>query len=78
MTLQVDEDIKYIQNYLWNLYKEILSDGNMKKWNEKAFALVDKYKHNQKMLLFCQNMVITWSGTINEVAEQYRKLRGES
>lgn len=73
----MDNDIKYIQNTLWAMYKEFTSDFDVKKYTDQATSLCKKYKNNPTMLNYCQNLVVSWTPVINEMAEQYRKGVGE-
>ena len=66
------EDIKHIQNTLWSIYKDFLSDHDVRKYTQKASGLVHEYDGNKEMLLFCQNLVITWTPIINTFAEEFR------
>lgn len=67
------ENVKYIQNTLWKIYKEFLDDRNVKEYTRKASELVHLYDGNKEMLLFCQNLIITWTPIINSLAEDFRK-----
>ena len=69
----MENDIKYIQNTLWGIYKEFLIDHSVREYTRKASELVHKYDGNKEMLLFCQNLIICWTPVINRMAEVYRK-----
>lgn len=69
----MDNDIKYIWNTLWIMYKEFLVDFNVREYTRKATELVHKFDGNKEKLLFCQNLVITWTPEINRLAEEHRK-----
>lgn len=69
----MNDDIKYIQNTLWVMYKDFSVDFNMRKYSEQAADLCKRYKDNPLMLNFCQNLVITWTPVINTMAEEHRE-----
>lgn len=68
----MENDIKYIQNTLWVIYKEFLLDFNVREYTRKASELVHRYDGNKEMLLFSQNLVICWTPIINRLAENHR------
>lgn len=59
------DDIKYIQNTLWSIYKDFLQDHDIREYTSKAAELVHKYKDKHDMMLFCQNLIITWTPVLN-------------
>lgn len=65
--------IKDIQNTIWVMYKEVEKTGNAKAYTDQAKELCKKYKERPELLVFCQNLVITWTPIINLLAEQHRK-----
>lgn len=67
--------IKHIQNTIWAMYKDFLSNHDMKKWNDRMGNLTKKYedKGDQHLLSFCQNLLITWCPIISGFAEGFRK-----
>lgn len=60
-------DIKYIQNYIWDMYKDFDKDLNIIKFQNRAEELCKKYKNNQLLLNFCQNLIISWTPVINQM-----------
>lgn len=66
----MEDDIKYIQNTVWSMYKGFSSNYNMVEYNNQALELCRKYKKNEKMLSFCQNLIITWAPIINGMMEE--------
>lgn len=69
----MEDDIKYIQNTVWSMYKVFSSNYNMVEYNNQALELCRKYKKNEKMLYFCQNLIITWSPIINGMMEEHKE-----
>lgn len=69
----MEDDIKYIQNTVWSMYKVFSSNYNMVEYNNQALELCRKYKDNAKMLSFCQNLIITWSPIINGMMEEHKE-----
>ncbi len=72
----MDNEIKYIQNTLWAMYKEFISTHNVKKYTDQATELCKKYKERPELLSFCQNLVVTWTPIINLLAQQHRSQIG--
>lgn len=68
----MENDIKYIQNTLWAMYKEFLTSYNVRRYTEQAVELVHKYEGNRELLCFVQNLVICWTPIINGLAERHR------
>lgn len=68
------EDIKHIQNTVWAMYKDFLSDHDMAAYNRRMGGLAKEYadKGDQRLLSFCQNILISWAPIINEFAEEFR------
>lgn len=68
------EDIKYIQNAIWALYKNYLSDHDLAVYNRKIAELVSEVsnKGDKLLLSFCQNLLISWTPIINSFAEEFR------
>ena len=69
----MNDDIKYIQNTLWMMYKEFENDFDMKKYNDQAINLCRRYKEEPVMLNFCQNLTISWAPIINEMGRKHRE-----
>ena len=69
----MEDDIKYIQNTVWSMYKVFSSNYNMVEYNNQALELCRKYKDNAKMLSFCQNLIITWAPVINGMMEEHKE-----
>ena len=67
----MEEDIKYIQNTLWAMYKEFTSSHNAKNYTNHAKRLCDKYKDDSFLLSVCENFVISWTPIINRMSESY-------
>lgn len=65
------DDIKNIQNTLWRIYKEFLEDHNVKKYTEKAAALVHKYSGKKDMMLFAQTLILSWVPVINSLKADF-------
>lgn len=68
------EDIKYIQNTIWAIYKCFLTDHDMKAYNREIGELTKKYteKGDKQLLSFCQNLLISWCPIMNALAEEFR------
>ena len=58
---EIIEDIKHIQNTIWTMYKDFLSDHDMKKWNDGMGKLTQEYyeKGDPQILTLFQNLEIT-------------------
>lgn len=69
----MEDDIKFIQNTLWAMYKEYQSTHDMKLYNRHAERLCEKYKCQPIIVNFCINLIISWAPIINALAEQYRE-----
>lgn len=69
----MENDIKYIQNTIWAMYKVFSENHNMVEYNNQALELCRKYRNNANMLSFCQNLIITWSPIINGMMEEYKE-----
>lgn len=69
------EDIKYIQNTIWTMYKDYLSNHDMAAYNRKVEELSKEYcnKGDKQLLSFCQNLLISWAPVINAFAEEFKK-----
>ena len=63
----MEHDIKYIQNYIWDMYKDFNKELNVTDYENRAKALCEKYKDNQLLLNFCQNMFVSWTPVINRI-----------
>ena len=63
----MENDIKYIQNYIWEMYKDFNKELNVTNYENRAEALCEKYKDNQLLLSFCQNMFVSWTPVINQI-----------
>lgn len=68
----MENDIKYIQNTLWAMYKEFLTSYNVRRYTQQAVELRKKYDDNSFLSCFCQNMIISWTPVINRMAEEHR------
>lgn len=69
------EDIKNIQNTIWTMYKDYLSDHDMEAYNRKMGELSKEYrdKGDMQLLSFCQNLLISWAPVINAFAKEFKK-----
>ena len=69
------KEITHIQNTIWAMYKDFLSDHDMTAYNRKMGELTKEYydKKDKQMLYFCQNILISWCPIINGFAEEFRK-----
>lgn len=72
------EGIKHIQNAIWTMWKDFLSDHDMAAYNRKMGELTKMYadKGDKQLLSFCQDMFISWCPIINGFEEEFRKDRG--
>ena len=61
------DDIKYIYNNLATLFNEFSKDLDIQKYETKAAELCRKYKDNNLMLNFCQNLIVSWTPVINQM-----------
>lgn len=68
-----DDEIKYIQNYIWKMYKDYLDTHDMPEYNRKMGELVKRYHDKKDKLLmhFCQNLLISWCPVITEYAKEH-------
>ena len=68
------KEITHIQNTIWAMYKDFLSDHDMTAYNRKMGELTKEYydKKDKQMLSFCQNILISWCPVINGFAEEFR------
>ena len=68
------KEISHIQNTIWTMYKDFLSDHDMTAYNRKMGELTKEYydKKDKQMLSFCQNILISWCPIINGFAEEFR------
>lgn len=66
--------ILHIQNAIWEMYKDFLSDHDMAAYNRKMGELTKEYydKGDKQMLSFCQDVLISWCPVINGFAEEFR------
>ena len=69
----MEDDIKYIQNTVWAMYKAFSDNHDMVEYNNQALELCRKYRNNANMLSFCQNQIITWAPVINRMMEEYKE-----
>ena len=69
----MENDIKFIQNTIWSMYKEYQSTHDMKMYNQQAEKLCRKYEGQPILGSFCANLIISWAPVINKMAEEYRK-----
>lgn len=71
----MEKEIQYIQNELWRLYKAFVSGGSMKEYNRGVQRLSGRYKGDEILLNFCQNLIISWAPIMNELSVNRRKKR---
>lgn len=73
------KEITHIQNTIWAMYKDFLSDHDMKKWNEEMGNLSKEYaeKGDKQLLTFVQWSLITWCPIISGFAEEFRGKQNE-
>lgn len=66
------EDIKHIQNTLWAMYKDFLSDHDVRAYNRKAQELATEYyeKGDKQLFTFLQWSIITWCPIINGFTDE--------
>lgn len=67
------KEITRIQNTTWAMYKDFLADHDMAAYNRKMGELSKEYydKGDKQMLLFCQNILISWCPVINNFAKEF-------
>lgn len=72
------ERIKHIQNLIWEMYKDFLSDHDMAAYNRKMIKLTKEYcnQGDKQLLSFCQDIFISWCPIINGFSEEFRKGEG--
>lgn len=76
MQLQEKLDaVRHIQNALWGMYKEFLSDHDVRAYTGKAAALMREYGGREEMLHFAQNLAISWAPVISGLAGDFREGR---
>ncbi len=68
------KEIAHIQNMVWAMYKDFLSDHDMAAYNHKMEGLVKEYcgKGDRQLLSFCQDILISWCPIIQGFAERFR------
>lgn len=69
----ITDAIRDIQNTLWAIYKDFLSDHDVKAYTRKANELVCKYEGDKIISSYVQNLAISWSPMINELARWFRE-----
>ena len=67
------DEIKYIQNTLWSMWKEFQTTFSVKTYTDQAMQLVHRYDGQRELQCFVQNLVICWTPIINQIAEEHRK-----
>ena len=69
------KEITHIQNTIWAMYKDFLSDHDMEAYNRKMGELSKEYydKGDKQLLSFCQNIPV-----INGFAEEFRRVEGDA
>ena len=67
MEVNMEEDIKNIQNEFWKIYKKFTVNKDMAEYNKNVKELVGKYKEDKFLFPFCQNLAITWAPLINKL-----------
>lgn len=68
---QMFEKIKDIQNIVWTMFREFLETHDMEKYNQRAAALVQKYKEDE-LCIFCQNLLLTWAPIIKRFFDNWK------
>lgn len=63
----MEEDVKNIQNGFWGLYKQFVKNKDMTEYNKNVKELVEKYKGDEFLFPFCQNLAISWAPIINKL-----------
>lgn len=68
------KEISHIQNTIWAMYKDFLSNHDMKKWNDGMGSLTKEYvdKGDQQLYTFVQWSLISWCPIINGCLEEFR------
>ncbi len=68
------KEITHIQNTIWAMYKQFLSDHDIEEYNRNMGKLAKEYadKGDKQLLLFCQNLLISWAPVVNTFAEEFR------
>lgn len=61
-----------IQNSVWAIYKGFMRDHLVRECTRKYAELVQKYRHDKKMELFAQTLILSWVPIINALAEDFR------
>ena len=74
------EEIAHIQNAVWKMYKDFLSDHDMAAYNSKAVKLAKKYQDKGDGLLFefCKDLLFDWSKIINTFSDEFREENRQS
>lgn len=67
------EDLVFIQNTFWGMYKEYAENHNAKEYTRKARELAAKYSGNKTLKSFCENLAITWTPVISGLGDAYRR-----
>ncbi len=70
-----EDDIRYIQNMVWKMYKDFLGDHGVAEYQRKGIELIGRYQEKGDRLLavFCYDLVFVWSPIINLFAEEFRR-----
>lgn len=63
----MEENIKFIQNSIWNIYKQFLDDKKVDDFTKKCSAMVDKFIAGSLEHSFCQNLVLTYTPIVNQI-----------
>ena len=64
------DDIKNIQQSLWEMYKDFLENKEPERYKVSSGAFVDD--HRGPLKYFCRNLVSTWIPVIDGLAEDIR------
>lgn len=67
MEEELKDGIKDIQNAFWKIYKKFTEDKNMLEYNKSVYVLLEKYRNDEFLFHFCQNLIITWAPIVNRL-----------
>lgn len=70
---ELHKEIANIQNSIWRMYKEFLTDHDMGKYNRKKDELAKKYleKGDRILFEFCKNLLFDWTPVTNTFAKEF-------
>lgn len=63
----MEANIKFIQNAIWNIYKQFLEDLSVPDFTKKCADMVNKFPMGSLERNFCTNLVLTYTPVVNQI-----------